>query len=220
MFPSMPLSDERLQLLAQLEDAFEEAVGGTLPIKYRLQLRSLATTLVYGDFLNRKVKTSSQDPFKKTAEELTQFLETIRKRKGRSDIKTAELLDNLPDAARSILCSQIAIKFSKAIDDWSQINFSLPKHVELLKLAVTASIGQVSKKRGRPADVNMIDFFIALKNLYEECTGEAGLAQNHFNKLPQTQFETMVYCGYRLLHLHSDYDVAIDAFHSALQRYK
>ena len=111
MFPSMPLSDERLQLLAQLEDAFEEAVGGTLPIKYRLQLRSLATTLVYGDFLNRKVTTSSQDPFKKTAEELTQFLETIIKRKGYSDFKTAELLGNLPEAARSILFSQIAIKF-------------------------------------------------------------------------------------------------------------
>ncbi|MDA0338232.1 MAG: hypothetical protein O2910_00020 [Proteobacteria bacterium] len=220
MFPSIPLRDERLNLLAQMENHLEVAVGGTLPIKYRLQLRSLATTLVYDDFTKREVKAHNKDSFKETAAELTQFLETIIKRKGYSDFKTAELLGNLPEAARSILFSQIAIKFRKSIDDWSQINFSLPEHVELLKSAVTASIGQVSKKRGRPADVNIIDFFIALKNIYEECTGEVGLAQNRFNKLPQTQFETLVYCGYRLLHFHSNYDAAIKAFHSALQRDK
>ena len=220
MFPSIPLREERLSLLTKMEKSLEEAVGGILPIKYRLQLRNLVTTLVYDDFTKREVKARNKDPFKETAAELTQFLETIIKRKGYSDFKTAELLGNLPEAARSILFSQIAIKFRKSIDDWSQINFSLPEHVELLKSAVTASIGQVSKKRGRPADVNMIDFFIALKNLYEECIGEFGLAQNHFNKLPQTQFETMVYCGYRLLHFHSDYDVAINAFNSALQRDK
>ena len=192
MFTSAQSIDNRMSLLAQMEDPFEAAKGGTFPIKYRLQLRSLTTTLVCNNFMNRKVPASAQDPLKETAAKLTQFLETIIKRKGHSDIKTAELLGNLPEATQSILFSQLAIKFRKAIDGWSQFNFLLPEHIELLKSAVTASIGQVSKKRGRPPDVNMIDFFIALKNLYEECAGEVGLAQNHFNNLPQTEFETMV----------------------------
>ncbi len=69
----------------------------------------------------------------------------------------------IPEPARSILLSDIAYTFRDEIDDYTQIDFSNARHVELLKVAVDSSISKVSVKQGRPMNEPLDEFFVGLK---------------------------------------------------------
>ena len=72
--------------------------------------------------------------------------------------------------------SDIAFTFRGEIDDYTQIDFSNDRHVELLKVAVDSSISKVSVKQGRPMNEPLDEFFIGLKDLFENATEKAAVA--------------------------------------------
>ena len=131
-----------------LEKSLEEACSGNLQVSYRLELRRLATLLRY-DAAVKKQGAANQhhiEPLKA----LTNFKANLRRRKKTSDIMTSSRLMEIPEPARAILLSDIAFVFWNDIDDYTQIDFSNAKHVELLSIAVDNSISKVSNRQGRP----------------------------------------------------------------------
>ena len=91
---------------------------------------------------------------------LTNFKANLQRRKKASDTMTSSRLMEIPEPARAILLSDIAFVFRNDIDDYTQIDFSNAKHVELLSIAVDNSISKASNRQGRPVNEPLDEFFI------------------------------------------------------------
>ena len=199
-----------------LEKSLEEACSGNLQVTYRLELRRLATLLRY-DAAVKKQGAANQhhiEPLKA----LTNFEANLRRRKKTSDIMTSSRLMEIPEPARAILLSDIAFVFRNDIDDYTQIDFSNAKHVELLSIAVDNSISKVSNRQGRPVNEPLDEFFIDLKDLYEAATGKEAIAGAHFNGKPKTDFEKLMYLGYQIIRPAQEYQAALKAYERAMSR--
>ena len=113
----------------------------------------------------------------------------LQRRKKTSDASTSSRLIEVPEPAHVLLLSDIAFTFREEIDDYTQIDFSNDRHVELLKVAVDSNIPKVSVKRGRPVNEPLDEFFIGLKDLFENATGKAAVASAYFDGQSKTDFE-------------------------------
>ena len=133
-------------------------------------------------------------------------------------IPISSKLIELPEPARVLLLSDIAFTFRGEIDDYTQIDFSNDRHVELLKVAVDSSISKVSVKQGRPMNEPLDEFFIGLKDLFENATGKAAVASAHFDGQPKTDFEKLMYLGYQIIRPAQEYQAALKAYHRAISR--
>ena len=124
----------------------------------------------------------------------------------------------LAEPARSILLSDIAFIFRDEIDDYTQIDFSNARHVELLKVAIDSSISKVTNKKGRPVNEPLDEFFIGLKTLFENATGKPEIAGAHFDGQPKTDFEKLMYLGYQIIRPAQSYPSALKAYERAISR--
>ena len=124
----------------------------------------------------------------------------------------------LTEPARKILLSDIAFVFRNEIDDYTQIDFSNTKHIELLKVALDGSISKVTKGQGRPVNEALDEFFVGLRVLYETATGKSAIAGAHFNGKPKTDFEKLIYLGYQIIRPAQNYDAAYKAYERAISR--
>ena len=179
-----------------LEDALEGACGGNLQVTHRLELRRLATSLWY-DAEMKKQRTADQNDIE-PLKALTNFRANLQRRKKASDSLTSSRLMEVPKPARAILITDIAYTFRDKIDDYTQIDFGNPKHMKLLKAAVDSSISKVAGKQGRPVNEPLDEFFIGLRDLYEAATGQTAITTAHYNNEPKTDFEKLIYLGYKI----------------------
>ena len=198
-----------------LEKALEEACNGNIQIRHRLELRSLAISLWYAreDKWNSISNKDNSDVLKA----LTNFRANLQRRKKKNDHLTTDRLMNISQPAQSLLLSEIAYIFRDVIDDFTQIDFSSERHVDLLSVAIEASISKAGKPQGRPVNEAMDIFFLGLKNLYEKATGKQAIAQSCFKKVPKTHFEKLLYPGYQIM-WQQEYPSALKAYKRALER--
>ena len=122
----------------EIENALASACGGNLQVTYRLELRRLATLLWYDAKLKKQGGANQHHIEQLKA--LTNFKANLRRRKKTSDTLTSSRLMEIPEPARAILLSDIAFVFRNDVDDYTQINFSNARHVELLKAGDTVSV--------------------------------------------------------------------------------
>jgi hypothetical protein len=125
---------------------------------------------------------------------------------------------DIPEPARAILLSDIGLVFRDEIDDFTQIDFGNARHVELLKVAVDNSISKVSNRQGRPVNQALDEFFIGLKDLYEEATDKTAIAEAHFSNQPKTDFEKLIYLGYQIIRPAQEYEAAYKAYERTISR--
>jgi len=200
----------------EIENALEMACNGNLQVTYRFELRRLATLLRYDAKLKNQGGANQNhiEPLKA----LTNFKANLRRRKKTSDTLTSSRLMEVPEPARAILLSDIAFVFRNDVDDYTQIDFSNARHVELLKVAVDSSISKVSNRQGRPVNEPLDEFFIGLKDLYEAATGKEAIAGAHFDGQPKTEFEKLMYLGYQIIRPAQEYQAALKAYQRAMSR--
>ena len=200
----------------EIENALEMACNGNLQVTYRFELRRLATLLRYDAKLKNQGGANQNhiEPLKA----LTNFKANLRRRKKTSDTLTSSRLMEVPEPARAILLSDIAFVFRNDVDDYTQIDFSNARHVELLKVAVDSSISKVSNRQGRPVNEPLDEFFIDLKDLYEAATGKEAIAGAHFDGQPKTEFEKLMYLGYQIIRPAQEYQAALKAYRRAMSR--
>ena len=199
-----------------LENALTSACNYNLQIKHRLELRRLAISLKYEADL--KKQSSENQNYAQTLKALTNFKSNLQRRKKTSDMLTSPRLIKIPEPARSVLLSNIAFIFRDEIDDYTQIDFRNDRHVELLKVAVDSSISKVSVKQGRPVNEPIDEFFIGLKDLFENATGKPAVAGAHFDGQPKTDFEKLMYLGYQIIRPAQSYPSALKAYERAISR--
>jgi hypothetical protein len=157
----------------EIENALEMACNGNLQLTYRLELRRLATLLWYDAKLKKQGGANQNhiEPLKA----LTNFKANLRRRKKASDTLTSSRLMEVPEPARAILLSDIAFVFRNDVDDYTKIDFSNERHVELLGIAVDKCISKVANKQGRPVNEALDVLFIGLKDLYEAATSKTAI---------------------------------------------
>ena len=199
-----------------LENALITACNGNLQIRHRLELRALALSLKYDAEIKKQgvAQQNHVEPFKA----LTNFKANLQRRKRPSDTLTSSKLMEIPEPAGSILLSDIALTFRDEIDDYTQIDFSNARHVELLKVAIDSSISKVTNKKGRPVNEPLDEFFIGLKTLFENATGKPAIAGAHFDGQPKTDFEKLMYLGYQIIRPAQSYPSALKAYERAISR--
>ena len=202
--------------ISALEDALDDACKRVLNIKHRLAIRELAMTLSYSE--KWKKKEPNDQGYSDPNRDLSNFKLNLRRRKKTSDQIIISTLMKLAEPARSILLSDIAFIFRDEIDDYTQIDFSNARHVELLKVAIDSSISKVSNKKGRPVNEPLDEFFIGLKTLFENATGKPAVAGAHFDGQPKTDFEKLIYLGYQIIRPAQSYPSALKAYERAISR--
>lgn len=202
--------------ISALEDALDDACKRVLNIKHRLAIRELAMTLSYSE--KWKTKEPNDQGYSDPNRDLSNFKLNLRRRKKTSDQIIISTLMKLAEPARSILLSDIAFIFRDEIDDYTQIDFSNARHVELLKVAIDSSISKVSNKKGRPVNEPLDEFFIGLKTLFENATGKPAIAGAHFDGQPKTDFEKLMYLGYQIIRPAQSYPSALKAYERAISR--
>ena len=202
--------------ISALEDALDDACKRVLNIKHRLAIRELAMTLSYSE--KWKTKEPNDQGYSDPNRDLSNFKLNLRRRKKTSDQIIISTLMKLAEPARSILLSDIAFIFRDEIDDYTQIDFSNARHVELLKVAIDSSISKVSNKKGRPVNEPLDEFFIGLKTLFENATGKPAVAGAHFDGQPKTDFEKLIYLGYQIIRPAQSYPSALKAYERAISR--
>ena len=202
--------------ISALEDALDDACKRVLNIKHRLAIRELAMTLSYSE--KWKKKEPNDQGYSDPNRDLSNFKLNLRRRKKTSDQIIISTLMKLAEPARSILLSDIAFIFRDEIDDYTQIDFSNARHIQLLKVAVDSSISKVSVKQGRPVNEPLDEFFIGLKDLFENATGKPAVAGAHFDAEPKTDFEKLMYLGYQIIRPAQSYPSALKAYERAISR--
>ncbi len=195
-----------------LEVVLKIAGDGILPIKYRLELRKLALSLYYGSY--QGVCNGYSEPYR----DISNFKANLLRRRKTKDQTTSSKLMEIPEPARAILLSDIAYTFRDEIDDYTQIDFRNARHVELLGIAVDHSISKVSNKQGRPINEALDEFFIALRELFENVTGKTAIAGTQFDEQPKTDFENLMYLGYQIIRPACSYPSALKAYKRAISR--
>ena len=96
MFPFDQQSETRAGLLKLMEIALEDATRGVLPIALRLELRDIVSLLVYQAYQSRHEGEPEQKAISDTAEDLTNLLNKLTRRKRGNDLKTVDAILNLP----------------------------------------------------------------------------------------------------------------------------
>ena len=199
-----------------LENALVSTCNGNLQIRHRLALRALALSLKYdAEMKNQGVTNQNHvEPLKA----LTNFKANLQRRKKTSDTLTNRGLMKVPEPVGAILLSDVAYTFRDEINDYTQIDFSNARHVDLLKVAVDKSISKVSDKQGRPVNEPLDEFFIGLTDLFENATGKPAVAGAHFDGQPKTDFEKLMYLGYQIIRPAYSYPSALKAYERAISR--
>ena len=200
-----------------LEIKLEALCVDPLPIVHRIELRRLADNLWHSSHRTYEstVKTTE---IVETINALKKFNANIKRRTVARDGLTSERLMELPDDARTILLSSIAFIFKDEVDEWSQIDFSSDAHVEMLKASVTSALDKLTNPQGRPVNEALDIFFIGLRDLYEKLTGQPAIAGAHYNGMPHSDFEKLMYLGYQLIRPANPYASALKAWERALER--
>lgn len=199
-----------------LENALVSACNCNLQIRHRLELRALTLSLKYGAEMKKQgvTKQNHVEPLKS----LRNFKANLQRRRKTSEKLTNSRLMEIPKPARAILLSDIAYTFRDEIDDYTQIDFSNARHVELLGIAINNSISKVSNKKGRPINEALDELFIGLRKLFENATGKTAIAGSHFDEQPKTDFENLMYLGYQIIRPAYSYPSALKAYERAISR--
>lgn len=209
----------RAKTMSQLEAVFESICDSNFLISDRLKLRALMDGLCHASTVTDKPRpdTSSLDSVVKA---LTQFKANLKRNTYPRDGLTSKRLMDLPYDARAILLSSIAFIFKDELDEWSQIDFSNDAHIEMLEASVSSSLAKLVNPRGRPVNEALDSFFLELRDLYENTTGKQATAGAHYNGMPHSDFEKLMYLGYQLIRPANPYASALKAWERALERAK
>lgn len=197
--------------ISEQEQLLASAAAESLQIAHRLKLRQLAQTLL----LSTNNKSSVYD---QTLRALTNFKTNLKRRKNATDNIISRKILEIQEPARSLLLSDVSFVFRNEIDNYTQIDFTNTKHLELLQVSVNNSIGKVTNKQGRPINEALDEFFIGLRDLYETATGKKAIATAHYNNQPKTDFEKLVHVGYQIIRPAQTYPSALKAYERALSR--
>lgn len=200
-----------------LETNLEVTYGSPLPITYRFTLRQLVDGLWLSSNENGE-PTYDTSAIEDTIAALRRLKANLKRRVTSRDSLTTERLMELPDDARTILLSSIAFIFKDEVDEWSQIDFSNDAHVEMLKASVTSTLDKLNNRQGRPVNEALDVFFIGLRDLYEKLIGQPAIARAHYNGMPHSDFEKLMYLGYQLIRPANPYASALKAWERALER--
>ena len=200
-----------------LETHLEVIYASPLPIAYRLTLRELVDGLWLSSNENGE-PTYDTSAIEDTVAALRRLKANLKRRVTSRDSLTTERLMELPDDARTILLSSIAFIFKDEVDEWSQIDFSNEAHVEMLEASVTSTLDKLTNTQGRPVNEALDVFFIGLRDLFEKLTGQPAIAGAHYNGMPHSDFEKLMYLGYQLIRPANPYASALKAWERALER--
>lgn len=202
--------------ISELEQLLTSAAAGDLQIADRLMLRHIAHTLLLST--NNKSNVLKNSVYNQTLQTLTNFKANLTRRKNVTDhIINSKILE-LQEPARSLLLSDISFVFRNEIDNYTQIDFANAKHLDLLRISVNSSITKLSRGAGRPINESLDEFFIGLKNLYEDVTGRPSIAVSHFDEKPKTDFERLMHLGYQIIRPAQKYPSALKAYQRAISR--
>ena len=211
------LKQHQAEVSAQLEELLDSVCTGPLPVADRLELRRLVDTLCHASSMTDEPlpNTSRVD----TADAaLKRFKANLKRRTDARDGLTSKRLMDLPDDARAILLSSIAFIFRDEVDEWSQIDFGNETHVEMLQASVTSSLAKLTNPQGRPVNEALDVFFLGLRDLYQKTTGKEAAAGAHHDGKPHSDFEKLIYLGYRLIRPANSYATALKAWERAVER--
>jgi hypothetical protein len=211
------LKQHQAEISAQIETLLGSVCVGPLPITDRLELRRLVDALcheppVTDNPLAEKGKVDA------VVAALKRFKANLKRRADARDGLTSKRLMDLPEEARAILLSSIAFNFRNEIDEWRQIDFGNETHVEMLQASVTSSLAKLTNPQGRPVNEALDVFFLGLRDLYQKTTGKEATAGAHHNGKPHSDFEKLMYLGYRLIRPANSYATALKAWERAVER--
>ena len=195
----------------------EAGRAGPLPVADRLELRRLADALCHASKVTDEPPPNTSRVDEAVAA-LKRFKANLKRRTDARDGLTSKRLMDLPEDARAILLSSIAFVFRDEVDEWSQIDFSSDAHVEMLKASVTSTLDKLTNPQGRPVNEALDVFFIGLRDLYQKLTGQPAIAGAHYNGMPHSDFEKLMYLGYQLIRPANPYASALKAWERALER--
>ena len=190
---------------------------GPLPVADRLELRRLVDALCHASKVTDEPPPTTSRVDAAVAA-LKRLKANLKRRSDARDRLTSKRLMDLPDDARAILLSSIAFIFRDEVDEWSQIDFGNETHVEMLQASVTSSLTKLTNPQGRPVNEALDAFFLGLRDLYQKTTGKEATAGAHHNGKPHSNFEKLMYLGYRLIRPANSYATALKAWERALER--
>ena len=195
----------------------EAGRGSPLPVADCLELRRLVYALchaskVTGEHLPNMSRVDA------AVAALKRFEANLKRRTNARDELTSKRLMDLPDDARAILLSSLAFIFRDEVDEWSQIDFGNETHVEMLQVSVASSLAKLTNPQGRPVNEALDAFFLGLRDLYQKTTGKEASAGAHHNGKPHSNFEKLLYLGYRLIRPANSYATALKAWERAVER--
>ena len=161
---------------------------------------------------------AEKDQFDAAVAALKRFKANLKRRSDARDGLTSKRLMDLPEGARAILLSSIAFIFRDEVDEWSQIDFDDETHVAMLQASVASSLTKLTNPQGRPINESLDVFFLGLRDLYQKTTGKEAAAGAHHDGKPHSDFEKLMYLGYRLIRPANSYATALKAWERALER--
>ena len=208
---------QQQKIAEELEIRLEATCIGGLSVSHRLELRSLIVDLccsTNGFELNR---LENKTVFV-ARESLTKFKNNLKRRKFLEDKLTSSRIMALNKAARDLLLSKIAYIFRDTINDWSEINFNNKHHVRMLDQSLTLSLHALKNPQGRPCNKSLDKFFIKLRDLYTAVTKLDAQARAHYDNQAHTDFEQLLYLGYKILRPAQTYPSALKAYERAISR--
>ena len=208
---------QQQKIAEELEIRLEATCISGLSVSHRLELRRLIVDLCCSTDGLELHRLENKTIFV-VHESLTKVKNNLKRRKFLKDELTSTRIMTLNKAARDLLLSKIAYIFKDAVDDWSEIDFNNEHHVRMLDQSLTLSLNALKNPQGRPCNKSLDKFFVKLRDLYTAVTKLDAQARAHYDNQAHTDFEQLLYLGYKILRPAQTYPSALKAYERAISR--
>ena len=190
--------------------ALDGPFNGTVPISATLCLQDILSKL----FLSHLRQYQPEDVTKtqRVAKELDRLLERLRSRTKLSEAVTLNSFLKLSSDAQDILGSILALETRDQFDNFTQIDFNRAYDHEALLAATKRARDWISDERGRPTKDHLYQFFDGVTELFKSIAGADLKVSNHYNKQPNTPFETVLHAGHCLIDVNVSYYATVKAY--------
>jgi len=190
--------------------ALEDAFGPTTPLSSKLCIQDLLSKL----FLSHLAQYQPQSRTKtqRVTKELDRLLERLRGRTKLSEAVTLNSFLKLNQDTQDILGSMLALETRDQFDNFTQIDFKRSYDHEALIAATKRARDWVSNDQGRPPNDHLDEFFDGVTELFKSIAGADLKVSNHYNKQPNTPFETVLHAGHCLIDVNVSYYATVKAY--------
>ena len=190
--------------------ALDNVLNGTPHISATLCLQDILSKL----FLSHLRQYQPEDVTKtqRVAKELDRLLERLRGRTKLSEAVTLNSFLKLNQDKQDILGSMLALETRDQFDNFTQIDFKRSYDHEALLVATKRARDWVSNDQGRPPNDHLDEFFDGVTELFKSIAGADLKVSNHYNKQPNTPFETVLHAGHCLIDVNVSYYATVKAY--------